>query len=124
MIYLNAATVSGSVLRTSGCPTESRHRSAYKIQINSIKLEDDFQKTTIRLTLASRKKLTSRYPPLGIAFTSANFFKAAIASFNIGGVRKSVCRTSLLNEARFALNIKQKDPIRLSADVELQGLQP
>jgi len=47
-------------------------------------------------------KLTSGYPPLGTAFTSTNFLIAAIASSSIGGVRKSVCRTSLLNEARLA----------------------
>lgn len=50
--------------------------------------------------------LTCGYPPSATALTSVNFSSADIASFNTGGVRKSVCKTSLLDDARVALGNK------------------
>lgn len=62
--------------------------------------------------------LTCGYPPWGIALTLASFSSRSRDSFNTGGVRKSVCKTMFLDDARFAyvnsqciqnINISKKD---------------
>lgn len=54
-------------------------------------------------------RLTCGYPPWDTALMSTNFSRAKRVPFITGGVRKSVCRISLLDEARLALVAKQKE---------------
>lgn len=122
---LNAATMSGSLVNASGYPTESRHRSAWTIRktchcifihakhITSEKFlmtnpnrallfETSHAFIHMKIVLGSKFNLTCGYPPCATALTSASFSSAIIDSFNTGGVRKSECRTSLLDDARLA----------------------
>lgn len=57
-----------------------------------------------KIVLRSKFNLTCGYPPCATALTSVSFSSAIIDSFNTGGVRKSECRTSLLDDARLAYN--------------------
>lgn len=124
---LNAATISGSLVNASGCPTESRHRSAWTmgkichcifIHAKHITSEKFLMINPnrahlfgtshaffhMKIVLRSKFNLTCGYPPCATALTSASFSSAIIDSFNTGGVRKSECRTSLLDDARLAYN--------------------
>ena len=124
-LCLNAATISGSLVNASGCPTESRHRSAWTIgkichcifihakHITSEKIlminpnrahlfGTSHAFFHMKIALRSKFNLTCGYPPCATALTSASFSSAIIDSFNTGGVRKSECRTSLLDDARLA----------------------
>lgn len=112
-MYLKAATISGSLVKTSGCPTllslrQKQNSTALSLQSHRVKI------------YLKGENWPKGQPPWETTATSASSPKTETNSLTTGGVTKSVWRNSFLDVARLAYN---QPPQENEIEIERERLQ-